>query len=330
MPGFTWTSQKFSAQSLRTPEVWPKIDYSYCSLSITQPAKDWSRIMISGPIKALGLSLWGISYQYWFHWQRSCIFPIAMKQWDEDQLRRFALRFFHSHSGVTGVFCVICRTVYFRCAANLIAASSKICVRRLKVGDLLIKILCITMSSIPCSRSVMISIPLVGNGVILRGYTVSNTVAGRRQFDYSQECFAKKRQWRHHANENTLEQNASILLHVHCSNHYFAIKKGIILIIYCVVSIRWTARRATSGKLTWANLFIPTPTWLLWEAFTARRLFIHIVNTVYSQVLMNTAQWAGASMMGKRKWASFKMTAKEPGSSKDSESRVFPDELPWS
>ena len=39
---------------------------------------------------------------------------------------------------------------------------------------------------------------------------MSNTVAGRRQFDNSQECIAKKRQWRHHANENTPEQNASI------------------------------------------------------------------------------------------------------------------------
>ena len=40
---------------------------------------------------------------------------------------------------------------------------------------------------------------------------MSNTVAGRRQFDNSQECIAKKRQWRRHANENTLEQNASII-----------------------------------------------------------------------------------------------------------------------
>ena len=39
---------------------------------------------------------------------------------------------------------------------------------------------------------------------------MSNTVDGRRQFDNSQECIAKKRQWRRHANENTLEQNASI------------------------------------------------------------------------------------------------------------------------
>ena len=40
---------------------------------------------------------------------------------------------------------------------------------------------------------------------------MSNTVVGRRQFDNSQECIAKKRQWRRHANENTPEQNASIL-----------------------------------------------------------------------------------------------------------------------
>ena len=39
---------------------------------------------------------------------------------------------------------------------------------------------------------------------------MSNTVAGRLQFDNSQECIAKKRQWRRHANENTLERNASI------------------------------------------------------------------------------------------------------------------------
>ena len=56
------------------------------------------------------------------------------------ELRRFALRFFHSHSGATGVFCLICRTVYFRCAANLIVPSSKIGVFWLKVRDLLIKI----------------------------------------------------------------------------------------------------------------------------------------------------------------------------------------------
>ena len=44
---------------------------------------------------------------------------------------------------------------------------------------------------------------------------MSNTVAGRRKFDNSQECIAKKRQRRRHANENTLEQNASIGEHTH-------------------------------------------------------------------------------------------------------------------
>ena len=130
-----------------------------------------------------------------------------------DQLRRFALRFFHSHSGATGVFCLICRIVYFRCAANLIAASSKIGVRRLKVRDLLIKIyvhcalLCLAFLVLGRSWSAS---HYARNGVILRGYNVSNTVAGRLQFDNSQECIAKKRQWRRHANENTLERNASI------------------------------------------------------------------------------------------------------------------------
>ena len=41
---------------------------------------------------------------------------------------------------------------------------------------------------------------------------MSNTVTGRRQSDNSQECIAKKRQWRRHANENTPEQNASIVM----------------------------------------------------------------------------------------------------------------------
>ena len=40
---------------------------------------------------------------------------------------------------------------------------------------------------------------------------MSNMVAGRVQFDNYQECIAKKRQWRRHANENTLERNASIV-----------------------------------------------------------------------------------------------------------------------
>ena len=56
------------------------------------------------------------------------------------QWRRFALRFIHSHSGAIGVFWLKCRVVYFRYGAKMTDASSKIDVRRLKVGDLLIKI----------------------------------------------------------------------------------------------------------------------------------------------------------------------------------------------
>ena len=73
-----------------------------------------------------------------FDYHGSLPIPVTTKV---TQLRRSALRFFHSHSGATVIFCLICRTVYFRCAANLIAASGQICVRRLRVGDLLIKIL---------------------------------------------------------------------------------------------------------------------------------------------------------------------------------------------
>ena len=57
------------------------------------------------------------------------------------QLRRFALKFIHSHSGATGVFWLNCRFVYFRLGANITDASSKVDVPRLKVGDLLIQIL---------------------------------------------------------------------------------------------------------------------------------------------------------------------------------------------
>ena len=49
-----------------------------------------------------------------------------------------------------------------------------------------------------------------------------------------------------------------------------------------------------------ADLFIPTPTWLLWKAYQPRsnyawRLFNHVSTTVYSQVLIYTAEWTGAS-----------------------------------
>ena len=52
-------------------------------------------------------------------------------------LRRFALRFIYSHSGV---FLLKCRVVYFRFGAKMTGTSIKINVRRLEVGDLLIKI----------------------------------------------------------------------------------------------------------------------------------------------------------------------------------------------
>ena len=57
------------------------------------------------------------------------------------QLRHFALRFIHSHSGATGVFRLKCHFAYFQFAVKMADAISKIEVCRLKVGDLIIKIL---------------------------------------------------------------------------------------------------------------------------------------------------------------------------------------------
>ena len=56
-------------------------------------------------------------------------------------LRRSALPFIQSHSSATGVFWLNCRVVYFRFGAEMTDASSKMDVRRLKVGYLLIQIL---------------------------------------------------------------------------------------------------------------------------------------------------------------------------------------------
>ena len=74
-------------------------------------------------------------------------------------------------------------------------ASSKIDVRRLKVVDLLIKIL------VHCALLCLVFLVLgrsgsasqyTGNGVILRRYNVSNTIAGRRrQCDNFTEYIAK-------------------------------------------------------------------------------------------------------------------------------------------
>ena len=72
-------------------------------------------------------------------------------------------------------------------------ASSKIDVCRLKEGDLIIKtvVLCVfTRSSIPCSRSVVISVPVTQQWRHLRGYDVSNTVTGSRQHDNFTEFIA--------------------------------------------------------------------------------------------------------------------------------------------
>ena len=54
------------------------------------------------------------------------------------QLRRFALQLIHSHSGATGVFCLIGRGVYFRFGAKkkMTDARSKFEFRRLKVPEL--------------------------------------------------------------------------------------------------------------------------------------------------------------------------------------------------
>ena len=72
------------------------------------------------------------------------------------QLRRFALRVIHSRNGATGVFWVKRRFVYFRLGAKMTDASSKIDVRRLKVGDLLIQILLECKTSLDSSSGTLI------------------------------------------------------------------------------------------------------------------------------------------------------------------------------
>ena len=53
----------------------------------------------------------------------------------------FCSSVYPSHSSATGVFWLNCRVVYFRFGAEMTYASSKMYVRRLKVGYLLIQIL---------------------------------------------------------------------------------------------------------------------------------------------------------------------------------------------
>ena len=79
----------------------------------------------------------------------------------QQQLRLFALQFIHSHSGATGVFWLKCHAVYFKFGDKITDASSKINIRRLEVGDLLIKVFVhctLYRSSIHCSQSAAISI----------------------------------------------------------------------------------------------------------------------------------------------------------------------------
>ena len=79
--------------------------------------------------------------------------------------------------------------------------------------------------------------------------------------------------------------------------------------------VRWTAQTSklfTLQSLT--DLFIPTPTRLLWEAFshtiiTAWRLLTHISTTVYSKVLIYIRGWTGVSWI-EPKWPNFETVAK--------------------
>ena len=73
--------------------------------------------------------------------------------------------------------------------------------------------------------------------------------------------------------------------------------------------VRWTY------TATLADTFIPTLTRLLWEAFYprrnyARRLITHISPIGYSQVLIYTTGWNGASWI-ERKCPNFETVAKE-------------------
>ena len=82
-----------------------------------------------------------------------------------------------------------------------------------------------------------------------------------------------------------------------------------------------------------ADLFIPTPTRLLWEAFSHAAisgwiLHIHISTTVYIQVLIYTAGWTGASWR-RRKHPTFWDGSKENSSpsSLDLDSSILPKKL---
>ena len=69
--------------------------------------------------------------------------------------------------------------------------------------------------------------------------------------------------------------------------------------LHSAVSSNWDcSKHFTLHPL--ADLFFRTPTRLLWEPFsyaaiTAQRLFVHISTSVYSQVLIHTAERTGAT-----------------------------------
>ena len=71
--------------------------------------------------------------------------------------------------------------------------------------------LCITMSSIPCSRSVVISVPLRQQRRHLERIQCVTRLPEGFNSTIPRNALRKKRQWRRHANENTLERNASIV-----------------------------------------------------------------------------------------------------------------------
>ena len=72
------------------------------------------------------------------------------------------------------------------------------------------------------------------------------------------------------------------------------------MFLYSVVSSPLDRSKSFTRHLM-ADLFIPAPTWLLWKAFQpcsnyTRRPFAHISTTVYSQVVIYTAESIGTSM----------------------------------
>jgi len=81
---------------------------------------------------------------------------------------------------------------------------------------------------------------------------------------------------------------------------------------YASVSVRSVFKVFYTSPL--AHLFIPTPSRLLWEALshaavTARRPFVRIITTAYSQILIHTNEWAVATF-GETNCQSFETAAR--------------------